>query len=259
MVIDTHCHFNHERFAEDMPAALARAIDAGVSAMIVVGYDIRSSEQAVDLAQEYAPYLFATVGVHPHDSKDWSTSAADRLKELVSHPRVVAIGEIGLDFHHNFSSPTDQYIAFQEQLNLAREVGLPIVIHCREAYTETLELLRGEDCVNGGVMHCWAGSEAQAMQTVALGLVLGVGGTITFKNAEEVRGSAREVPLESLLLETDSPFLAPMPHRGKRNEPAFVQLAAQKLAEIRELSVEEIARVTSENALRTFPRLSQGV
>lgn len=256
MLIDTHCHFNHKRLEADLDTCLARAQQAGIRQMIVVGYDLASSEQAVVQAETYSGVLFAAIGVHPHDSKDWSAAADARLRELSNHPCVVAIGEIGLDFHYDFSPREAQYAAFRAQMRLAREVGLPIVIHCREAYPETLEVLSAEGVdQTGGVMHCWAGTPEQAEQTVALGMALGFGGTLTFKNAEEVREAARRVPPEALLVETDAPYLAPMPHRGKRNEPAYTRFVADFLAGLRGVSIPELEILTAANARRVFPRL----
>jgi TatD DNase family protein len=257
MLIDTHCHLNHERLEEDLNACLERAASAGVRQMIVVSYDLASSELAVAQAEAHPGVLFAAVGVHPHDSKDWDAATEARLRELSARPAVVAIGEIGLDFHYGFSPRDAQYAAFRAQLDLAREVALPIVIHCREAYAETLEILANAGVEQtGGVMHCWAGNPAQARQTVELGMALGFGGTLTFKNAEEVREAARDASPEALLVETDAPYLAPMPHRGKRNEPALTRLVAERLAEVRGVPVAEIEALTTANARRVFPRLA---
>lgn len=254
MLIDTHCHYNHDRFAGDAEAAIERAHAAGVEKMVVVGYDLASSEQAIALAGQHPGILYAAVGIHPHNAKDWNDEVRKRLQELTSHPSAVAYGEIGLDFHYDFSSHEDQFSALHTQLEIAAEAGLPIIFHCREAYTELLALLadyRGID----GVMHCWAGTVAEAQQTAELGLSLGFGGTITFKNAEEVRQSALSVPQDRLLLETDAPYLAPVPHRGKRNEPAYTRLVADKMAEVLNLSFEEVAALTTANARRVFPLL----
>lgn len=256
ILIDTHCHFNHSKLSEEVEACLERAEASGVERMIVVGYDLESSEQAVILAETFPLRLYAAVGIHPHDAKDWNHEAADRLKRWSDHPGVVAVGEIGLDFHYDFSPRPMQYEAFQAQMEIAREAGLPVIIHCREAYPETLGALAEAGVKEtGGVMHCWAGSITEADQTVSIGLALGFGGTLTFKNAEEVRMAAQNVPLESLLVETDAPYLAPMPHRGKRNEPAFTRLIAQRLAELRGMTFSEIAQLTTANAQRVFPRL----
>ena len=208
------------------------------------------------LAEKHAPLLFATVGIHPHDAKSWDKATELRLARLTEHPRVVALGEIGLDFHYDFSPRPAQFDAFRDQMRLARKVGLPVVIHCREAYPETLQLLSEEGAdETGGVMHCWAGTVPQALQTVALGLALGFGGTLTFKNAQEVRDAAQTVPPEALLVETDAPYLAPMPHRGKRNEPAYTRLVAEKLAALRSITLPEVAALTTGNARRVFPRM----
>ena len=257
MLIDTHCHFNNARFAEDLEASIARAEAAGISQMIVVGADLESSEQAVELAERYPGILFAAVGIHPHDAKHWDAAAAARLRTMAEHPRVVAIGEIGLDFHYDYSPRDAQYAAFRAQMQIVRESELPVIIHCREAYPETLQVLSEEGADDtGGVMHCWAGTPIEAESVVALGLALGFGGTLTFKNAEDIRIAAQNAPLESLLVETDAPYLAPVPHRGKRNEPAYTRLVAEKLAELRGLSLPEIAALTTANAHRVFPKLS---
>jgi TatD DNase family protein len=256
MLIDTHCHFNHPRLEDDTEACLARALDAGVERMIVVGYDIPSSELAIAKAELHPGVLFAAVGMHPHDSKDWDGTVEARIDEMCANPAVVAIGEIGLDFHHDFSPRDAQYAAFRAQMRLARATALPVIIHCREAYAETLEVLANEGVEQvGGVMHCWAGTPEEARQTVSLGMALGFGGTLTFKNAETVREAAGNVPAEALLVETDAPYLAPMPHRGKRNEPAYTRLIAERLADLRGVTVPGIEALTTANARRVFPRL----
>lgn len=260
MLIDTHCHFNHKKLAGEIPQAIQRAQEAGVQQMLVVGYDMPSSEEAVKLSEEYPGTLFAAIGVHPHDSKDWDAASEARLRVLADHPHVVAIGEIGLDYHHDFSPRDAQERAFRSQMSLARSAGLPVVIHCREAYGDTLQILADEGAdETGGVMHCWAGNVQEAEKTIALGLALGFGGTLTFKNADEVREAAQRAPLESLLVETDAPYLAPMPYRGKTNEPAYTHLVAEKLAELRGLTLPELALLTTGNARRIFPRLAEGL
>jgi len=257
MIVDTHCHLNHEKLAVQLSEVMERATKAGVGQMVVVGFDMASSEEAVRLAEAYPGVLYAVVGVHPHDARDWDAPSEQRLRTLAEHPHVVAIGEIGLDYHYDYSPREAQSHAFKAQMQVAREASLPVVIHCREAYADTLQILsdEGVDTI-GGVMHCWAGTVTEANQTVALGMALGFGGTLTFKSAEEIREAARQVPLESLLLETDAPYLAPVPHRGKTNEPAFTHLVAQKMAELRGITLPEIARLTTANAHRIFPRLT---
>ncbi|MCS6775627.1 MAG: TatD family hydrolase [Chloroherpetonaceae bacterium] len=257
MLIDTHCHFNHERFATDLDVCLTRARQAGVLQMIVVGYDLTSSEHAVALAEQHQGTLFAAVAIHPHDARHWTPEAEERLTALAMHPCTVAIGEIGLDFHYDFSPREDQYRAFRDQLQMAHRLHRPVIIHCREAYPETLAILEQVSVAQiGGVMHCWAGTVEEAQRAATLGLKLGFGGTLTFKNAEAIRAAARTVPPDTLLVETDAPYLAPMPHRGQRNEPAYVPLIAQKLAELRGLHFEDIAALTTRNAQTLFPGLA---
>ena len=259
MLIDTHCHFNHEKLS-DIDACLRRALEAGVERAIVVGYDLESSRRAVKLTQDHPGVLYAVVGVHPHDAKTWNGEIESELRSLSDNPAVVAIGETGLDFHHDFPPRDAQEIAFRAQMKLAQEVELPVVIHCREAYPETLLILEEEGVrQTGGVMHCWAGTPEQAKATVDLGMYLGFGGTLTFKNAEDIRDAARQIQPEFILLETDAPYLAPMPYRGKRNEPAYTRLIAEKIAEVRGLPLEEIESLTTQNALRLFSRLAATV
>lgn len=256
MIIDTHCHLNHERLASDVEGCLERALAVGVTQFIVVGCDLESSKRAISLAEAHPTSVFATIGVHPHESRHWDDTTAQWLQESAKHPRVVAIGEIGLDFHYDFSPHTAQYTAFHHQMRIAEQVGLPVVIHCREAYPEVLEILEQPEYQKVvGVMHCWAGGVEEALRTVKRGYSLGIGGTLTFKNAENVRQSVLAVPLESLLLETDAPYLAPVPHRGKQNEPAYTRLVADRMAELLGLSLLEIAKQTTQNANRLFPKL----
>lgn len=254
-MIDTHCHLNSERFAGDVQSAVDRAAAAGVEKMLVVGYDLPSSRLAVQLADVHPGVICAVVGVHPHDARNWSAEAAAEVRQLAAHLAVVAIGEIGLDFHYDFSTPEEQYAPFREQLALAREAGLPVVVHCREAYPETLAVLAEAGEPVAGVMHCWGGSDLEAARCVELGMHLGFGGTLTFKNADQVRACARAAPLDRILLETDAPYLAPVPYRGQRNEPAYVVEVAKRLAELRETTVEAVDETTTTNALRLFHRL----
>lgn len=255
-LVDTHCHLNSEALADEAGEAVARALEAGVERMVVVGYDMTSSEEAVALAERLAP-VYAAVAVHPHDARNYDARAEARLRELAAHPCVVAIGEIGLDYHYDFSPVEEQAAAMQAQLRLAEEAGLPVIIHCREAYRDVLDALeRAEGArANGVVMHCWAGEPAEAKRALALGCHLGIGGVVTFKNAEAVRTAARAAPADRLLVETDAPYLAPVPHRGKRNEPAYTRLVAEKLAEVRGEPLEAVAAQTTRNALALFRRM----
>lgn len=256
MLIDTHCHLNHERLRADVEGCLERARAVGVEQVIVVGCDAESSREALSLAESYPTTVFASIGVHPHEAKSWDDATAQWMIEVATHPKVIAIGEIGLDFHYDFSPRSAQYTAFHAQMHLAKQVGLPIIIHCREAYPEVLEVLeQPEFSTITGVMHCWAGSVDEARRTVKRGYSLGIGGTLTFKNAENVRQSAQTVPLEKLLVETDAPYLAPVPHRGKQNEPAYTRIVAERLAELRGIPFSQLTEQTTQNAYHLFPKL----
>jgi len=258
LLVDTHCHLNHEQFADDAAAVIARAADAGVGKMVVVGYDLPSSEQAVQLAEDCAA-IYAAVAVHPHDARHYDAHAEARLRELSRSHRVVAVGEIGLDYHYDFSPREAQHTAFRAQMALAQDLGLPVILHCREAYADVLDVLEAENVgAVGGVMHCWAGTVDEARRALDLGCYLGLGGVLTFKNAEGIRDVARWAPLDRLLVETDAPYMAPVPHRGRRNEPAYVRLVAEKLAAIRRETLETIHHATTANAHRFFRRMEEG-
>jgi TatD DNase family protein len=255
--VDSHCHLNHEQFAGDLEQAVSRAAAENVAIMVVVGFDIASSERAVELAEWY-PEVYAAVAVHPHDSRSFGDAAESRIRELAQNPRVAAIGEIGLDFHYDYSPKEAQYEAFERQLRIAEETDLPVIIHCREAYTETLSVLEGGlNREAGGVMHCWAGSAGDASRALALGLYLGFGGTITFKNADVVREVLSATPEDRILLETDAPYLAPVPHRGKRNEPSYIPLIARAAAETLGAHPFQLAAAATANTLRLFQRISR--
>ena len=208
-------------------------------------------ESAIKLAEKYA-FFSATVGVHPHDASKADAETFKRLPELLQHPKCVALGEIGLDFHHDFSPRDTQRSVFIEQLRIAADAKKPIVIHTREAWADTMAVLR-EHWVPTGLgclLHCFTGNAEQAQEAVGLGFHLAFGGVLTYPRAEDVREAARVVPLDRILLETDAPYLSPVPHRGKRNEPAYVALTAAKLAEVKDMSVEAIAQATTENTRR---------
>jgi TatD DNase family protein len=255
VIIDSHCHLNHELLRREVEAVLDRAASAGVERVVVVGYDLESSEEAVALARLHPP-VYAAVAIHPHDAQSFDEAAEARLEALAQSAKVVAIGEIGLDYHYDFSPREAQFQALRSQLMLARRTGLPVIIHCREAYPDVLTVLEveGEGKLRG-VMHCWAGTDADAERTLRLGFYLGFGGVITFKNAGESRQIAASTPADRILLETDAPYLAPVPFRGKRNEPAYTRLVAEKMAEVRGCSVEEIVTLSTANAIDLFRRM----
>ncbi len=246
-LVDTHCHLDNDQFDADRDAAIERALAAGVERMMAIGTGEGPPdlEAGVRLADAH-PFIYATIGVHPHDASKATEETFGRLRELTRHPKVLAIGEIGLDYHYDFSPRDVQREVFERQLDLAREAGKPIVIHTREAWEDTLEVFRAR-WQGEGIMHCFTGDERQAREALDLGFYLSFGGVLTFPKAEALREAARMAPEDRILVETDCPYLAPVPHRGKRNEPAFVAETARRLAEVRGCTPEAIAETTTRN------------
>ncbi len=255
---DSHCHLDDKQFDVDREAVIERALAAGVRTMLAIGTGDGPPdlECAVRLAEEHA-CIYATVGVHPHNAAAAASEIFERLRELARHPKVVAIGEIGLDYHYDFSPRPVQRAAFEKQLALAAEAELPVSIHTREAWADTLDVLRAHPLRAGGVFHCFTGGASEAEQALELGFHLSFGGIITFPKADAVREAAALTPLHRLLVETDAPYLAPVPHRGKRNEPAFITGIARRLALAKGASEEEIAGVTTKNFERLCLRRAQ--
>lgn len=253
MLIDTHTHLDDARFDQDREAMIQRARQAGIDTFITIGCDLATSRAAVQLADQY-PFIFASIGVHPHEVRHIGDEWYADLRRLAAHHKVVAYGEIGLDYHYNHSPPKDQRERFREQVCLAKELRLPIVIHTREAQEDTIRILKEEGASDvGGVFHCFSGDSWLAKAALDLGFHISFSGIITFQNATMLRDIARTVPLDRLLTETDCPYLTPSPHRSKRNEPAYVSLVAQKLAElIPGRTADEIGRLTSDNARLLF-------
>ena len=257
MFVDSHAHIDGHEFDTDRLAVIQRARDAGVSAILNVGTGDPHSgvlERAVELAQNH-DRLYTAIGVHPHDARLFDDEAEQRIINLIKQStRVIAWGEIGLDFHYDNSPRDVQMSAFSRQLRLARAASLPVIIHTREAEAETIEILRSEWQGSNlpGIMHCFSGSLDLATQAVALGMFISFSGIITFKKADDLRHVAAEVPLERLLIETDCPYLSPVPYRGKRNEPAYVVEVAKCLADLRDVSKEEMGQITSGNFARLF-------
>ncbi len=244
---DSHCHLDHRKFAEDRGAVIERARAAGVERMLAIGTGEGPDdlEAGLRLATEY-PFILATTGVHPHDASKTNSGTFDRLRELAAHPKIVAIGEIGLDYHYDFSPRETQMEVFRRQLEVAAEAKLPIVIHTREAWADTLAGLR-ESWQGGGVFHCFTGNADEARAALDLGFYLSYGGVVTFPRSEENREAAKLTPADRMLIETDAPYLAPLPHRGKRNEPAFVAETARFLAALRGVPPEALAEATTTN------------
>lgn len=253
MLIDTHTHLDDARYNDDREAMIARAREAGVEAFLTIGCDLATSHAAVALADQY-PFVYASVGVHPHEVKHIQDDWYDEFRRLAQNKNVVAYGEIGLDYHYNHSSPKVQRDRFREQIQLARELGLPVIIHTREAQEDTVTILKEERAAEvGGVFHCFSGDAWLAREALDLGFYLSFSGIVTFQNATALREIAKQTPLDRLLIETDCPYLTPVPYRGKRNEPAYVSHVAKQLAAIHpELPLEEIQRRTTENAKRLF-------
>ena len=257
-LVDTHCHLNHAQFDSDRSEAIERARSAEVQRLLVIGCDLESSRFALELAEQSAG-LQAAVGIHPESAADWTDQTADALAGLVRNhrPLVAAWGEIGLDFYYPDGAPRDLQIrVFEEQLSRAADLNLPVIIHCRESYDEIMAVIERRPSTRG-VLHCFTGTGDEARRAVDAGLYLGVGGIATFKKSTELRAAIASVPRERLLLETDSPYLAPQPWRGKRNEPAYVRAVADMLAELLDLTVDEVAALTSANAEVLFGRMDQ--
>lgn len=253
-MIDTHVHFNHDTLAADLPGVLARAAAVNVTDFLVVGFDLVSSERAVAQAQS-DPRIRASVGIHPHHARDWCDAAADRLNAWAARPTVAAIGEIGLDFYRDLAPRCAQEAAFRAQLALARTLALPVVIHCRDAYDETLAILEEESEALTIILHCFAGTPRHAERALRHGWYLGVDGPITYKKNDELRGIIRDAPAERLLLETDAPYLSPEPLRGRfPNEPARLPWIAAAVAAARGATVASVEATTTANAWRAFPR-----
>jgi TatD DNase family protein len=253
-LIDSHAHIQGSEFAVDLNGVIDRAHAAGVEKIIVAGGvgELSSNDAAVAVANS-STGLFATVGMHPHDAKDVSEADLARLKNLAADPKVVAVGETGLDFYYNHSPRDLQMKIFTRFIHMARATDLPIIVHDRDAHREIAELLQSEGGGNlRGVIHCFTGDYSAAKTYLDLGFYLSFSGIVTFKNAEPLREVARKLPLERLLVETDSPYLAPVPHRGKRNEPAFVRQVAETLAAVKGLSLPEVAETTTRNTQDLF-------
>lgn len=256
MLIDTHCHIADTEFDADREAVIERALASDVGTMILIGTGLESSRRAVKLAEKYS-FLWASVGLHPHDASQLDDKLLKDLGQLANHPKVVGWGECGLDFHYNHSSREEQCHAFIEQIQLAKNKGLPLIIHSRNAWEETFDILMKENIRNhaeksGVVLHCFTGDRAIAEKGIGLGFYISFSGIMTFKKAMAVQEAAGSIDLNKVVIETDAPYLAPQGFRGKRNEPAYVRGIAEKLAEIRNLSLETVSKITSKNAQCLF-------
>ena len=261
ILVDTHCHLDFNTFDTDRENVLQRAVERGLVRILVPGIDLESSQRAIQLAEANEP-VFAAVGVHPNEALTWREDTLNILHRLTNHPKVVAIGEIGMDYYRDRAPKDLQARIFQSQLELATEVGLPVVIHCRQAIEDILDYLetwqinlvaRGSELAkHPGVMHSFSGGREAAKRATQINFLIGVTGPVTYPNAHELRQTISTLKLEDLLIETDAPFLPPQTYRGKRNEPAYVSFVAEKLAELFNLTVDSVASTTTINAGRIF-------
>lgn len=251
MLIDTHAHLNHDDYSKDVPEVLVRAREAQVWQVIVPGYDRSSSEKAVELAQDFG--LAASVGIHPHGAADLRKEDLEWFREQADLKKIVAIGEIGLDYYRDLSPRDMQQQAFRAQIALAKDVSLPIIVHNRDAGEDTLAILKDENASEvGGVLHCFSEDLEYASQAVEMGFYIGIAGPVTYKPSSALQEVAKGIPLNRILVETDAPYLSPQKFRGCRNEPAYVRLVAEKIAELRGIPVKEVAAATTRNALSLF-------
>jgi TatD DNase family protein len=251
MLIDSHAHLEMKEFDRDRDEVVERARQAGIEAIVTVGTNLDDCVKAVSLAERYRE-VYAAVGIHPHDVKEINDKTYGLLKELAGHEKVVAYGEIGLDFYRDRSPRDTQIRCFGEQLDVAAELGLPVIIHDREAHEQTVRMLKARKDIKGGIIHCFSGDAAMARECLDMGFFISIPGPVTYPKAIKITDVVKYVPLERLLVETDCPYLTPNPHRGGRNEPAFVVHTAKRVAEIKKMPYEEVEKITSRNTKTVF-------
>ncbi|MCD7036633.1 TatD family hydrolase [Metabacillus sp. GX 13764] len=252
MLFDTHAHLNDLQYEDDLLEVMNRAREEGVENIVVVGFDRPTIVKAMELTETY-DFIYAAVGWHPVDAIDMTDDDLNWIKELASHPKVVALGEMGLDYHWDKSPKDVQKEVFKKQIALAKEVKLPIIIHNRDATQDVLDILQSEGAEEvGGIMHCFTGSVEVARQCIDMNFYISLGGPVTFKNAKKPKEVAAEIPLDKLLIETDCPYLAPHPLRGKRNEPSYIRYVAEEIANLRGMTADEVGSQTTENAKKFF-------
>ncbi len=252
MFVDTHAHLFYENFNDDIDDVINRARENGVDYILVPSTDVASAEETIRLCDKYES-LYAAVGIHPHETKDWNASLLSKIEELSKHPKVVAIGEIGLDYYYDFSPKTQQIKAFKDQIELALKLELPVIVHNRDSDDDMMEIISSY-CSTGlkAQFHCFNASLKDAIEYIKMNHFVSFTGNVTFKKSDGLRNILKNIDLNHLLLETDSPFMTPVPHRGKRNEPAFVKYVAETVASVHNISVDDVARITSLNAFRMF-------
>ena len=251
MFIDSHAHIQLDRFDSDRSVVIERAKNSQVSIILVVGFDISTSHLAVELADRY-DHIYATVGLHPHDAKRFTPQTLREISLLAEHPKVVALGEMGLDYHRNLSPKSVQKRVFEEQLDLATQLDLPIVVHNRNAFDDILSILENHSQLTGGVLHCFSENTKSMDRVIDVGFHIGIGGPVTYKKSQDLKQVVKVMPADSFLIETDCPWLAPQLRRGKRNEPAYITEIATKIAELRQVTIESVGQTSSQNFRKLF-------
>lgn len=251
--IDVHTHLN--MIENETEAVIRLAAEQGIERLVTVGTGADDHPKIINYVDQYAPTVYGTLGFHPHDAKDYSAESAQFMRDHLNHPRILAVGEIGLDYYYSHSDHDVQKDVFRQQMALAAEFQLPVEIHTRDAEPDTIEILKEYQGRVKGLLHCFTGTQWLADEALKIGYNISISGVVTFKNADALRAVVKTIPLERLHIETDAPFLTPVPFRGKKNEPAFMVHTAQVVAEIKNISVEELSRVTCENAKKLFHRL----
>lgn len=252
MFFDTHAHLDDEQFSADADEVICGLNAAGIGMYANIGSDVESSKKSLEFAEKY-PFVYAAVGIHPEFAAQTTEKDIEEIARLAAHPKAVAIGEIGLDYHYGADEKEAQKKWFDRQMALSAELNMPFTIHDREAHKDCMDIIKKYDVRRtGGIMHCFSGSAELAREAINLGMVVALGGSLTFKNNVKTVRVAQEIPLEYIVLETDSPYLAPVPNRGKRNTPAGVKLVAEKIAEIKNIPLSEVERITTENAKRVY-------
>ena len=255
MIIDTHAHIDMDAFDDDRSEVIQRAKDNGVDYILNIGCDIESSLRSMELAERY-DFIYATAGIHPHDVKRIDNQTYDQLRQILAHPKMIALGEIGLDFYKNYSPPDQQKEHLRKQVELSRKLQKPIIIHCRDANDDTIAILSDyfskDASARSGIFHCFSGNQELANRALEMGFYISFSGSVTFKKSDELRAIAKTIPSDRLFVETDCPFLAPVPKRGKRNEPSYVTHTAQLIADIRGLDIKDVQRTTTLNFFELF-------
>lgn len=248
---DSHAHMNLHHFDNDREEVLNKIFSSGVEKFVIPGVDMETINSALKLAHQYPDKIYTGLGYHPTDAIKWNDDIHQQIKELAKDPSVVAIGEIGLDYYWDTSPKDIQHEVFKIQIKLAQELDLPVIIHTRDSHEDTLKILK-ENNAQKGIFHCFSGDAKFAKECIDIGFYISFAGNITFKNAQNLRDAAKETPLEHILIETDSPYLTPMPDRGKRNDSSYVKYVAKQIAELKNISVEEVAETTFNNAMKVF-------